>query len=179
MVHARGPYIIGANMARILACDPGLSGALCFMIEGSIVDVMDVPTAEDGSNRQVDVMAVCRRIDQWKPRHAIIENVQPMPSIPGPGGVRRGMGAASSFRFGFATGQLRAVCVCYGLNLRLVHPRTWKKWAGLQGPDKEQSRQLALQLVPDAARWLSRKKDHGRAESVLLALYCKETLGML
>ncbi len=165
--------------ASLLAVDPGLGGGLCFMVDGAIVEVMDVPTLPDGSNREVDVLAICRRIDRWKPRHAIIENVQPMPSIPGAGGVRRGMGAASSFRFGFATGQLRAVVTCYGMNLRLVHPRTWKKWAGLQRPDKEQSRQLALQLVPEAAQWLGRKKDHGRAESVLLALYGKETLGML
>lgn len=163
----------------LLAADPGLSGGLCFMQAGAVVEVLDVPTIADGSNRQVDVAAICRRIDRWKPRYAIIENVQPMPSIPGKDGVRRGMGAASSFRFGFATGQIRAVAVCYGMQLRLVHPRTWKRWAGLSGPDKEQSRQLALQLVPEAAEWLGRKKDHNRAESVLLALYGRETLGML
>ena len=164
---------------NLIAVDPGLSGGICFMVDGGIVEVMDVPTIADGSNRQVDVLAICRRIDRWKPRYAIIENVQPMPSSPGANGVRRGMGAASSFRFGFATGQIRATCACYGLQLRLVTPRVWKRWAGLSGPDKEQSRQLALQIVPEAAQWLGRKKDHGRAESVLLALYGRETLGML
>lgn len=163
----------------LAAFDPGLSGGICFMQAGVIVDVLDVPTIPDGSNRQVDVMAICRRIDRWKPKYAIIENVQPMPSIPGKDGQRRGMGAASSFRFGFAVGQIRAVAACYGMQLRLVHPLTWKPWAGLSGPDKEQSRQRALELVPEAREWLYRKKDHNRAEAVLLALYGRETLGML
>lgn len=138
-----------------------------------------MPTLADGSNRQLDIPALCRRIDKWAPRHAIIENVQPMPSIPGANGVRRGMGAASSFRFGFATGQARALVTCYGMEVRLVHPQSWKRWAGLKGPDKEQSRQKALAMMPAAAPWLTRKKDHNRAEAILLALYALDTLGFL
>lgn len=145
-----------------------------------IVLCEDMPTLPDGAaNRQVDVMAICRRIDKWKPRWAIIENVQPMPSIPGADGVRRGMGAASSFRFGFAVGQIRAVAVCYGMEVRLVHPQSWKRWAGLKGSDKEQSRQRALELMPPAAPWLGLKKHHNKAESLILALYGLDTLGML
>ena len=149
------------------------------MQAGVIVEVLDMPTLADGSNRQLDVMAICRRIDKWKPRIAIIENVQPMPSIPGSDGVRRGMGAASSFRFGFAVGQIRAIAVCYGLEVRLVHPVTWKRHFGLKGPDKEQSRQRALELVPGASQWLGLKKSHNRAESILLGLYGTERLGFL
>jgi crossover junction endodeoxyribonuclease RuvC len=163
----------------ILAVDPGLSGALCFMKDGEIVEVLDTPTISDGSNRQVDVMAICRRIDKWAPRYAIVENVQPMPSIPGANGLRRGMGAASSFRFGFATGQIRATVACYGMNLRLVHPQSWKRHFGLKGPDKEQSRQKAIELCPYLAERLKLKRAHNSAESILLAIYGKDTLGML
>lgn len=164
---------------NLMSCDPGLSGGLCFVKDGTVVELLDMPTLPDGSNRQVDVMAVCRRIDRWKPKWAIIENVQPMPSIPGTDGVRRGMGAASSFRFGFATGQIRAVAACYGMELRLVHPQSWKRWAGLKGPDKEQSRQKALELYPGAQPWLGLKKHHNKAEALILALYGLDTLGML
>ncbi len=163
----------------LMAADPGLSGGLCFMRDRVILEIMDMPTLPDGTNRQVDVMAVCRRIDKYKPRLCIIENVQPMPSIPGKDGLRRGMGAASSFRFGFAVGQIRAVAVCYGMEVRLVHPASWKRWAGLKGPDKEQSRMKALELMPSAAPWLGLKKHHGRAEAVLLALFENERRGML
>ncbi len=161
----------------LLACDPGLSGALCFMRAGVVVEVLDTPTLADGTNRQLDVMAICRRIDKWKPRIAIIENVQPMPSIAN--GVRRGMGAASSFRFGFAVGQIRAIAVCYGLEVKLIHPQVWKRYYGLKGPDKEQSRLKALELIPAAAPWLSRKRDHNRSEACLLALYGAERRGFL
>src|SRR5574337_187210 len=163
----------------LVAFDPGLSGAAAFMSAGSVVEIIDMPTLPDGSNRQVDVMALCRRIDRWKPRYAIIENVQPMQSIPNAQGVRRGMGAASSFRFGFAVGQIRAVVVCYGISLRLVHPQSWKRHFDLKGSDKEQSRRKAIELAPDALPWLGRVKDHNRAESLLLAIYGRDTLGML
>lgn len=164
----------------LMSIDPGLSGAVCFFGSGTILELLDIPTLPDGaSNRQVDIMALCRRIDKHKPTHAIIENVQPMPSIPGANGIRRGMGAASSFRFGFAVGQARALVTCYGLEVRLVHPQSWKRWAGLKGPDKEQSRQKALVLMPSAARWLPLKKDHNKAEALILALYLTDTLGML
>jgi len=165
---------------NILAADPGLSGGLCFMQGGVVVEVLDMPTLPDGaSNRQLDCMAICRRIDKWKPRIAIIENVQPMPSIPGADGVRRGMGAASSFRFGFAVGQIRAIAVCYGLEIKLVTPGVWKRYYGLKGPDKEQSRQKALELIPGTVQWLGRKRDHNRAEAVLLGLYGAERRGFL
>jgi hypothetical protein len=163
----------------LLAIDPGLSGAFCFMRAGVIVELGDMPTLPDGSNRQIDVMALCRRIDKHKPTHAVIENVQPMPSIPGANGVRRGMGAASSFRFGFAVGQARALVACYGMELRLVHPQSWKRWAGLSGPDKEKSRLKALELFPAAAPLIPLKKHHGRAEALLLALYGLDSIGTL
>lgn len=164
---------------NLMAADPGLSGGLCFVQDGKVVELLDMPTLPDGSNRQVDVMAVCRRIDKYKPRFAIIENVQPMPSIPGANGIRRGMGAASSFRFGFAVGQIRAIAACYGMEIRLVHPQSWKRWAGLKGGDKEQSRQKALELMPEAVRWLPLKKDHNKSEALLLSMYARETWGML
>jgi len=47
-------------------------------------------------------------------------------------------------------------------------PQIWKKAFSL-GKDKEQTRLRAQQLFPGTA--LRRKKDHGRAEALLLALY--------
>jgi hypothetical protein len=39
------------------------------------------------------------------------------------------------------------------------------------GADKETSRQRALQLFPDQAVTLARKKDHARADAMLLAYF--------
>ena len=47
----------------------------------------------------------------------------------------------------------------------------WKRTWQLPGKDKESGRQQALQLFPAAHAALARKKDHGRAEASLIALY--------
>ena len=41
----------------IVGIDPGISGAICFMEEGKIIDVIDMPTMADGKkikNRLMD-----------------------------------------------------------------------------------------------------------------------------
>ena len=162
-----------------MAVDPGLSGGLCFIKDARVVEVIDMPTLPDGTNRQIDTMAVCRRIDKWGPRVAVIENVQPMPSVPGANGIRRGMGAASSFRFGFAAGQIRAIAACYGMEIHLITPRVWKKHFGLSGPDKEQGRLKAIELLPTVAPLLAKKNSHNKAEACLLGRYWMEQRGFL
>jgi crossover junction endodeoxyribonuclease RuvC len=50
----------------------------------------------------------------------------------------------------------------------------WKRFWHLPGKDKEAARQKALQLFPDAHAALARKRDHGRGEAALIALYYAE-----
>jgi hypothetical protein len=54
-----------------------------------------------------------------------------------------------------------------------VVPGRWKKAMNVKGgPDgKEECRELAIRSFPACAASFSRKKDQGRAESALLALY--------
>jgi hypothetical protein len=47
----------------------------------------------------------------------------------------------------------------------------WKKFYGLRGGDKESGRQRALLTFPAGHALLARKRDHGRSEAALLALY--------
>lgn len=71
--------------------------------------------------------------------------------------------------------------ICAGLRMpcRLVSPSVWKPamkiQVTLQNP-KEPARLRALELWPDYADWFQRKKDHNRAESLLLARYW-DTIG--
>lgn len=158
----------------IVGIDPGIHGAAAALHPAGtdgmefISDAIDLPTLPDGSKTQIDDVALARWLALVGATHAVIENVQAMPSIPGKNAVRRSMGAASAFRFGMAAGQLRATCRVAGLEVVLVHPQTWKAYFQI-GPDKEQSRQLALSLFPGSAYLLKRKKDHQRAEAMLLA----------
>jgi hypothetical protein len=55
--------------------------------------------------------------------------------------------------------------------VEIVEPSVWKRFWRLPGKDKESARQKALQLFPAAHAALARKKDHGRAEASLIALY--------
>lgn len=69
--------------------------------------------------------------------------------------------------------------VCSGLRIpyRLVPPSVWKPamkiQVTLQNP-KEPARLRALELWPDRADLFTRKKDHNRAESLLIARYWDE-----
>lgn len=164
-------------MSIIVGIDPGLSGAAA-ALQGAdsdgpefIMDAIDLPTMEDGSKNQIDDMALRRWLLMINPTKVIIENVQPMPSIPGAGGVRRSMGSASSFRFGVAVGQARATVRGLSIEPEFVHPQVWKRWFDLKGGDKEGSRQLALTMWPVSAYLLKRKMDHQRAEAMLIAKY--------
>jgi len=54
--------------------------------------------------------------------------------------------------------------------LTLVSPQEWRKKMGVP-KGKDGSRQRVLELRPDLASRFSRKKDHGRADAVLMGLY--------
>jgi len=159
----------------IVGIDPGMNGAACAFYRADhegpefVADAIDLPTCADNSKTQIDVAAWGRWLKRVGCAHFFIENVTPMPSRPGADGERRSMGATSAFRFGMAIGQLRATAQTLGIPGTLVVPRVWKAYYDLVGPDKEQSRQLALELYPDAAIYLKRKKDHQRAEAILIA----------
>jgi crossover junction endodeoxyribonuclease RuvC len=54
-----------------------------------------------------------------------------------------------------------------------IPPRRWQKWWGIKKADKEFSRELASEHFPVYADRLARKKDHNRAEALLIAEYTR------
>ncbi len=151
-------------MTCILAIDPGLSGAIAFYFPEAPgrVSVDDMPIVND----EVEVATLARRIRQLAPTCAIVERVGPMPRD----------GAVQAFKFGGAYRAARAVVTLLEIPVHLVTPAVWKRHFRLPGgPDgKEVARALALQRFPASAEHFARKKDHGRAEAALLALYYVE-----
>lgn len=81
------------------------------------------------------------------------------------------MGAQSSFNFGDGFGQVKAAFRLLGLKPELVEARTWKRSLGLIGLEKDDARLSAIRMFPVAEPMLRRKKDHGRADALLLAAY--------
>lgn len=90
----------------------------------------------------------------------IIEAVHSMP----------GQGVSSSFKFGMAYGASIAIMERFNCPWHLITPQRWKKSLNLDS-DKNKSLELARQLWPTAP--LTRKKDNGRAEALLLAEYLR------
>lgn len=158
----------------LVGVDPGINGAAAAFFRADhegpefVADVIDMPTLDDGKRREINVRQLAEWIRKMQPARAFVENVQPMM---GKGRDSQAMMGAASFRFGLVVGQIRATLTCCDVPISLIHPQVWKRYYDLRGSDKEQSRQMALQLHPEAVHWLKRKKDDGRAEAILLARY--------
>jgi hypothetical protein len=80
-------------------------------------------------------------------------------------------GAAAMQRLGDARGAARGVLEALGVPYSRAAGASWKRDYGLIGQPKDASRETALRLYPALACRLSRKKDDGRAEALLLARY--------
>lgn len=146
---------------RILGIDPGVAGGGALLpSNGEAPAVFDLPTV----NKQINAGQFRRMVHELQPDVAIVENVHSMPK----------QGVASTFKFGMACGLIRGVLLGYGLPVIDVAPTVWKKHFKLSGNDGEQSRALACHRFP-ALEGLSRKKDHNRAEALLIALWHVET----
>jgi crossover junction endodeoxyribonuclease RuvC len=152
---------------NILGIDPGIHGGLAIVSVAAngaapqLIDAIDIPAVGGGAKERVNVLAIRTWIEQHKPQHAFLERAQAMPK----------QGASSGFKYGRAVGAIEAVIACCAIPLTIVEPSAWKRHFRLPGKDKEAARQRALQLFPAAHALFARRKDHGRAEAALLALF--------
>ena len=158
---------------KVLGIDPGLTGALALYwptvsIEcGLRWQIIDTPTKDDVS--ELDARELMTWVQRFTPEIAVIERARAMPSFGK--GDRRAMGSTGAFRYGGIYHSVIAVLECCGVKVVRVEPASWKKYFGLKGSDKEQSRSAALKLFPEAGSYLQRKKDQNRAEAILIASY--------
>jgi crossover junction endodeoxyribonuclease RuvC len=156
-------------MTKVLGIDPGVSGGLAVIeIAAGVAPVMltaiDVPVVGTKAKERVDAAAIRDFIAAYRPTHAVIERAQAMPK----------QGASSGFKYGRAVGAIEATVTLCSIPVEIIEPSVWKRFWRLPGKDKEAARQKALQLFPGAHAILARKRDHGRAEAALIALYYVE-----
>lgn len=159
---------------RAVGIDPGLSGALSwidFPIKGArkpkVGRIYDAPVFDAERRKEFDFHSAVGILQQaLQPEtddeiivKAIVETANPMP----------GQGVVSTSRYVGTYYAWQAILAALKVAYVTIAPVSWKKKFGLSGDDKEKSRSLALRRFPEAANWMSRKLDHNRAESLLLA----------
>lgn len=148
-----------------IGIDPGLSGAVAVLAhDGTLVALHDTPvltlSTSRGTRQEYDVPGLVALLQPYAgpQAHVILEESQAMPN----------QGTRSMFTIGLGFGVWLGILGTLGLAHTRSRPHVWKHSLGLTS-DKEQARLRAMQLFPGAD--LRRKKDHGRAEALLLAWY--------
>lgn len=163
-----------------IGIDPGLTGALALFAPGDdrVLALDDMPVSQklSGKGQQVNAPGVRRLLESYVARarggpvSVLVERVAAMP-----GEGKRKMGATSAFSFGFGAGIVEGVVCALGLPYAYVYPQTWKSRAGLLRKPKEAALTLAQQLYPDVGHMLTRKRDVGRADAILIARFGAES----
>ena len=157
----------------VIGIDPGISGSICFLDNGKILDVIEMPIMTDGKKNKKQVNGsqvyneVTKRIKQFEKNQirVVIEHVSAMP----------GQGVTSMFNFGQSFGILKGICTAMQLPMYFVRPAKWKKYFNLLNSEKDASRTRAIEIFPYFSSQLSRKKDSNKADAILIASFYHET----
>lgn len=152
----------------VIGIDPGLSGAIAVLDTemNDLVTVFDMPLSRIKGRKDVlDGYSLNLMLSPFMSRthFVIIEEVNAMPK----------QGVVSTFRFGFVTGIVHGIVASYLTEIKTVKPSIWKILMNLTH-DKDHSRNSAIKIFPPHSQLFSRKKDDGRAEAALLAVFGKE-----
>ena len=157
----------------IIGVDPGISGSICFLLDGKILEVLDMPTMAEGkkNKKQIngsqiynEINRVINKIQNQEVR-VVIEQVSAMP----------GQGVTSMFNFGQSFGILKGICSAMKLPMYFVRPAKWKKYFNLINSEKDASRTKAIEIFPYFSQELSKKKDANKADAILIASFYNET----
>jgi len=147
-----------ARPVAFLGIDPGATGCAALIYDAGY-ELMDWPG---------DPALVVSKLADWLARFEIklaaLEKVGAMP----------GQGVVSMFSFGQNVGTWHGILAALAIPYACPRPQDWQR--GLvdkkAGKDtKAASLATARRLFPDAS--LSRKKDHGRADALLLAWWAR------
>lgn len=147
----------------VVGIDPGLTGAIG--VVGDELRVTDMPVRTLRSGRSVcphGIADVMRGIAM----HAGTLQVYVESSS-----ARPGQGVSSTCNTCRGAGLIEGVLAALDIRYTLVPASAWKRNLGLLGAPKQASRSRAMQLFPGLSDQLTRVKDHGRAEALLIAEY--------
>ena len=147
-----------------IGIDPGIYGAVAFLIDGKYKHVEDMPVMQKGSGvvkNEVNPSALVTILrENTSADEAVLVALE------------RGQGVSSVFSLGDSFGTARASVAACRFEMEYVTPTKWKKHFNLTS-DKEMCRAHAVKMFPDAELHL--KKHVDRAEALLMARWAYET----
>ena len=155
---------------KLIGIDVGITGAVATIVDGEFINVIDMPVMKKtaGKGNMIDYVKLgSMMMDEvfYTPDKVIIESVHAMPQ----------QGGVSNFSFGRALGIIEGILggiiMAGSFDIQYCTPQAWKKAAGLIGKPKDEARKVARQLFPEAKTFLTRKKDIGRADAILIAKF--------
>lgn len=146
-------------MTAWLGIDPGASGALA-LYSTDIADAWDFDSAT-----MLDTLRCI--VSEHRIRLAAVEHV----------GAMSGQGVTSMFSFGQNFGWWLGTLEALGVPIMLVRPQRWQKALGVP-PKKDKADKPSLEVARHMFPLvdLHRKKDHGRADALLLAYYASKEM---
>ena len=158
----------------VVGIDPGLSGAMAFIVHsGSVLKTRLMPTLQASkTKREIDERMLFRILTVRKRAisHVFIEKVHAM----------KKQGVTSCFNFGCGWGMIRGICTALELPYTLVHSTTWKKAMCKDLPKgKDVSIIVAKRLWPGVNLKATdrSKKDHsGLADALCIAEWGRRQL---
>lgn len=160
-----------------IGIDPGLTGAIGVLRDGRFEKVYSMPTeAKRSKGNQIDTARLLQIAEEI--HHSL--KLAPIPSevrvVMEQVSANPKQGVSSMFSFGDSAGCARMFAsALHPESFELVPSSRWKKEMKLS-KRKAYSITRALRAFPKAREFLTRKKDEGRAEALLLSQYLYQQL---
>ncbi|KAL2653171.1 hypothetical protein R1flu_021299 [Riccia fluitans] len=155
--------------------DPDLSGAIAVLRtedNTTSAEVIDVPCVTVSVNKKMRrrhdyqaIAALVRQLQAPEGSIAFVEQAMPFPKD----------GKQGWYITGYGYGVWLGILAAAGFTVIPVQAKVWKTALRICGKEftKDDSRALASSLFPALSLQLRRKKDHGRAEALLIAAFGK------
>ncbi|EEF31549.1 conserved hypothetical protein [Ricinus communis] len=172
-VDSTAPSNVGSNW--VIGIDPDLSGALALLKiddSGCSAQVFDSPHLKvlvgKRIRKRLDAKSIVQLLHSFDAPLGTTAYIEQ--SIPFPQDGKQGWWSG-----GFGYGLWIGILVASGFSVVPVPSLAWKNVFELSGSkfSKDDSRKVASTLFPSLSSLLKRKKDHGRAEALLIAAYGK------
>jgi hypothetical protein len=164
-------------MTIVIGCDPGISGAIAFLDHNGCRVVFDIPvrlkTEVAKTKNEVDPIALRKLLRENVPLdQGAICVMESQHAFMGSGAQRMGS-MASQASLAATKAVIATVIELSGLDTVFVTPQVWQREFGIKRTDKSDTKEQSLKIARElfGVAGLTRKKDNGRSDALLIARY--------